>query len=126
MFKTMTSVLDPKSKVSEDEIKKIPPFLFCRWLSGNPYTIGAANQINLLYNIPIENQYEMIKSAFAGKIKFIPYPKNESFENPIEVQYLSDYFKISDEKAKEYLEFISDEELQSIVKMYEHQSGVFN
>lgn len=125
MFKTMTSVLDPKSKVTDDEIKKIPPFLFCRWLSGNPYTIGAANQINVLYNIPIENQYEMIKSVFAGNIKYIPYPKNESINNPIEVQYISDYFKISEEKAKEYLEFISDEELQTIVKMYEHQSGVF-
>lgn len=118
MFKTMTSALDPKKNPSQEEIQKIPSYIFCRWLSGNPHTILAANQINYYDDIPIENQYKMIKSVFAGKIKYIPYPKNVSQDKMKKVEYLADYFKISEEKASEYLELISEDELNSIVNMY--------
>jgi len=121
MFQTMTSSLDPKKNPSEEEINKISSFVFCRWLSGNQYTILAANQINLYYNIPVLNQYKMIKSAFAGKIKFIPYPKSESLEKMKQIDYLVQYFKISEEKAREYLEIISKDELKHITNIYETQ-----
>jgi predicted SnoaL-like aldol condensation-catalyzing enzyme len=115
----MVSVLDKKKNPSDAEIQKIPSYIFCRWLSGSPYTVLAANQINCYDKIPIENQYSMIKSVFAGKLEFIPYPKNVSEEVIKKIGYLSDFFKISEEKAKEYLEFISNEELDTIVEMYE-------
>lgn len=119
MFKTMTSCLDPKKTPSDDEIRKIPSYIFCRWLSGNPYTIMAANQINLRSDIPIENQYKMVKVAFAGKIKYIPYPKNVSEESQKQIEYLSEHFKISIEKAREYIQLIDKKELSDIVQMYD-------
>lgn len=118
MFKTITSVLDLKKNPSMEDINKISSFIFCRWLSGNPHTIIASNMINMYSNIPVENQYRMVKSAFGGKIKYIPYPKNISQAKQKQVEYLSDFFKISEEKAQEYLEFISKEELDNIVEMY--------
>lgn len=124
MFKTMTGVLDPKTNPTDEEINKIPSYIFCRWLSGNPHTIQAANLINAYDKIPIENQYKMIKTAFSGKVKFIPYPKNTKEDTLKKVEYLSSYFKISFEKAKEYLEFISKEELDMIVAMYEDVKNV--
>ena len=119
MFKTMTGVMDLKKNPSSEEINKIPSYVFCRWLSGNQYTISAANQINITSNIPIENQYWMIKHAFGGKIKYIPYPKKESDNTIKNIEYLVDFFKISEEKAREYLELIDKDELKRIVKMYE-------
>ena len=118
MFKTITSVLDKNKKPSEEEINKIPSYIFCRWLSSNPNTILAANQFNLYYDIPVVNQYQVIKSAFAGKIKFIPYPKNIAEDKNINVQHLMNFFKISEREARDYLEFISEEELNKIVKIY--------
>lgn len=118
MFKTLTGVLDPKKNPSAEEIQKIPPFIFARWLSGNPTTIMAAAQLNIYDKIPIENQYKMVKNVFAGKIKYIPYPKNTSEDKLKKVQYIADYFKISEEKANEYLELLSQEELNNIVHMY--------
>jgi hypothetical protein len=118
MFKTLTSSLDTKKHPTPEEIQKIPSFIFTRWLSGSPHAIGAANMINLYSDIPIENQYYMVKNAFAGKIKFIPYPKNESVDKLKKVQFVADHFKISEEKAQEYLEFISEDELQKIVNIY--------
>lgn len=122
MFKTLTSSLDLKKNPSSEEIQKIPSYIFCRWLSGNPHTISAANAINLYSDIPIENQYYMIKRAFGGKVKFIPYPKNTSVDELKKVQYIGQQFNISIEKAKEYLELISNEELSKIMEMYsEHE-----
>ncbi len=118
MFKTITSSLDPKKHPALEDIQKIPPFIFARWLSGNQHTIQAANIFNTYPAIPIENQYQMVKTAFAGKIRFIPYPKNKSEEPQKKVQYLSEHFKISESAASEYLEFISKEELDYIVDMY--------
>lgn len=122
MFKIMMGTLDLKKKPSDDDIMKIPPYIFCRWLSGNQFTVGASNQLNLYYNIPMVNQYNLMKSAFGGKIKYIPYPKNIKEDKSKTIEYLSDYFKISLEKAKEYLDFISADELKTIVDMYtEHE-----
>ena len=118
MFKTMTSVLDVKKNPSDEEIQKIPSYIFCRWLSGNPHTLLAANQINLYDAIPIENQYKMVKNVFAGKIKFIPYPKNESADKLKKIEFVSKHFNISLEKAQEYLDFISESELKKIIDMY--------
>lgn len=118
MFKTLTSSLDLKKNPTEEEIKKIPSFIFTRWLSGSPHAISAANAINLYTDIPIENQYYMVKHAFGGKIKYIPYPKNETVDKLKKVQFIADYFKINEEKATEYLDIISKEELKKIVDMY--------
>jgi hypothetical protein len=121
MFKTITSVLNKTKNPTEEEIAKISSYIFCRWLSGSPMSIFAANQINFYDNIPIENQYYLIKNVFAGKINYIPYPKNIKIEILKKIEYLSDFFKISFEKAQEYLEFISDKELNEIVDIYSTQ-----
>lgn len=124
MFKTMTGCLDPKKSPSNEELEKISSFVFCRWLSGNIYTILAANQINCYYDIPIENQYNIIKSVFAGKIKYIQYPKNiKDEENKKTLEYLCDYFKINNYEALEYLDLISKEELNQIIEMYKTQES---
>lgn len=118
MFQTMTGVLKLNSNPSIEEIQKIQSYIFCRWLSGNPHTISAANMINVYSDIPIECQYNMIKSAFGGKIKYIPYPKNTQEDKIKHIEYLADWFKISEEKAQEYLDFISKEELKYIIDLY--------
>jgi len=118
MFKTLTGCLDKRKHPTDEEINKIPSYIFCRWLSGNPHTISAANQINFYDNIPMLQQYKMIKSAFAGKIKYIPYPKNVSENALKEVQYIAAHFNINTEKAKEYIGLMDPKEKQEIVQMY--------
>ena len=119
MFKVMTGVLNKNSRPSATDIQKIPSYIFCRWLSGSPHGIMAANQINKYDKIPIECQYNMIKTAFAGKIKYIPYPKKTNNQTLKTIEYLSDFFKISEQKAKEYMDFIDEKELSCIIEMYQ-------
>lgn len=120
MFKTMMRALNKPNHNSPslEDIQKISPYIFCRWLSGNQYTIQAANQLNLYYEIPIENQFHIINKAFGGKIKFIKYPKNDKIDNSKDIELLSEYFKINMDLAREYLELISIEELENIRAIY--------
>ena len=123
MFKTLTSAINPKVNPSDEEIEKIPSYIFCRWLSGNPLTIQAGNIFNLYDKIPILNQYKMVKSAFSGKIRYIPYPKNTTEKALKEIEYLQLHFKINEQKAKEYIELIDKKELQEIVQMYDQMNA---
>lgn len=118
MFKTITSSLDPRKTPPVEDIQKIPPFIFARWLSGSMHAISAANAFNIYPDIPIEVQYNLVKAAFGGKIRFIPYPKNVSGDTQKQYQYLAEHFKISLEKAREYSEMLDSKELHKIVSMY--------
>ena len=102
----------------EQDIAGIPPFLFCRFLSGSSQMLQAVNILNRYNNIPIQNQYQFIRSLFHGKVRYVKYPKGEKEENPEYIDYLMDYFKISRERAREYLGMIEKDELDHIVKIY--------
>lgn len=114
----MKRCLDTKQPPSDSELQKIPPFIFCRWLSGSPMTVLASNQLNLYYNMPIQNQFNLIRSAFGGKVKFIPYPKNIKEDSDKELIFLAKHYKISLPMAKEYKELMSKDEYNEIIQMY--------
>lgn len=117
MWKTIFRVLDKNNLPTDAEINKISPFLFCKWLGNNPNTVLASNQLNLNYHIPMLNQYKMINAAFGGKKLYISYPKNTK-DNTADNEILAKHFKINTDKAQEYREFLAEEEINSIIKMY--------
>jgi len=118
MFKIMTGSLNKKKNPTESDIEKIPSYIFCRWLSGSPHCIFAANQINQYDKIPIVQQYKLVKHVFAGKIRYIPYPKNSANNQSEDVKIVANHFNINENNAREYLEFISKEELSYIKNLY--------
>lgn len=119
MFPVMWSSLDKNKTPSEADLKKIQSFVYCKWLSGDYRTIATANTINQYSDIPIENQYYLVKNQFAGKIRNIKYVKLEKDEaDETTISILCKHFKISIEKAKDYLNFISVDELKYLKELY--------
>ncbi len=126
MFPTMWSVLDKNKTPSESDINKIQSFVFCRWLTGNPKTIKDANIFNIYYDIPVFNQYMYIKNLHSGKIRNIKYIKSEKEEDNVDISIIQKHFNINFTKAKEYLNFISEEELKYLKDLYaSHASYTF-
>lgn len=121
IFKTITSSLK-NEEPTENEINEIPSYIFCRWLSGSYYFLQLANIFNRFSSIPIVNQFYTIKNynkyTLKQKVKYIPYPKQASEKEEKDLQYISKYYKCSLERAKEYLEFISDSELNRLRNAY--------
>ena len=119
MFPVMWSSLDKNKTPSEADLKKIQSFVYCKWLAGDYRTIATANTINQYSDIPIENQYYLVKNKFTGKISNIKYIKADKDDSNLAMlSILEKHFKISTEKAKEYLTFISNDELNYLKESY--------
>ena len=102
---------------SDEEIKKIPSFMFCRYLGTNAITIAPANVFNVYHKqIPMTLQYKMIKEVFAGKGIYPKLLKKLTKED--ENDALCTHFNISRERAKEYKQFLTQEEFNEIKEMY--------
>ena len=116
MFNVFKNVMSKSHQFTEEELKKFNSFMFCRWLSGTFDTLKIAQCINLNYNIPDELQLKLAQYALNGKKRFIPFPKalkmNEEYENNL--KYISEYYNVSIDKAKMYLELMSKEEFEYI------------
>lgn len=113
MFNVFKKILN-KSEITEEEINKISDFVFCRWLSGNPNLIGLSNLFNQYSEIPIELKVKIVQNLVGGKVRYIPYPKGTKETEVKDLEYLSEFFNISREKAQMYAEFIDKKELQKI------------
>ena len=115
----MWSSLDKNKTPPEADLKKIQSFVYCKWLAGDYRTIATANTINQYSDIPIENQYYLVKNQFAGKIRNIKYVKSEKDEaDENTISTLCRHYKISIEKAKDYLNYISQDELKYLKELY--------
>ena len=98
------------------DLEKIPSFMFCRFIGGHNITIAAANQFNLYNKIPMHLQYKMIHNTFAGKGIYPQMIKNIPKDESLDV--LCKHYKINRELGKEYKQFISDEELDKLKRIY--------
>ena len=104
--------------VPDEEIENIPSFMFCKWLGNHPGTIMAANEINKNYNqIPMYNQFYMIRNAFKDKKVFIKFLKNAKNDDKV-VELISKFYKISIEKATEYRTLLSKNEIEYVINIY--------
>lgn len=113
MFNVFKKILN-NSEITEEDINKISDFVFCRWLSGNPNLIGLSNLFNQYSNIPIELKVKIVQNIVGGKVRYIPYPKGAKETEVKDLEYISEFFNISREKAQMYAEFIDKKELQKI------------
>jgi len=117
-FNDIFKVLKKGPLPEQKEMENIPSFMFCRYLSGHPVTIMPANEFNKYHKeIPMDIQYKVIKTAFAGKGIFPNMPKKQKAEDYYD--NLCKYYKCNREIAKEYAKFLSKEEFERINKLYE-------
>lgn len=113
MFNVFKKILN-NTEITEEDINKISDFVFCRWLSGNPNLIGLSNLFNQYSDIPIELKVKIVQNIIGGKVRYIPYPKGAKETEVKDLDYISEFFNISREKAQMFAEFIDKKELQKI------------
>lgn len=119
MFKIMGTVLTTK-RASEEDIEKIAPYIFRRWLSNSPETIIASNFLNVMAFLPIETQYDFIQQSLQGRVKYINYPKQYK-NNSDDIKIVSEYYNITFEKAAASLEYLTKEDIQSFKKILDEK-----
>jgi len=90
------------------------PFIINKALSMFPDTVLCANSMNKLYNLPKKMQYDYYYGCIKKKDRFSKWIKPE--ENPI-IDMISQYYKVNKNRAKEYLSFMSEEDIEFLNKL---------
>ena len=112
---------------TEEQIKTINSFFFCRWMSNERKTIPIAAMINRYYNIPILAQYKFanvyVQRSEASRIKYIDYSKIKVPEMKQKIlNNIQKYYNVSEQIAEEYFKMMmqNPSELDRLMDMYEH------
>ena len=119
LFKTMGAVLQ-KDKPPLEDIKKIPPFIFRKYISNHPTGVLVVQAFNIYDKVPIEHQFNYINRFFAygkHKVKYIQYPKKMK-DNDESLKILQQHYKISYVVAIEYYNTMGEKRVQEIINMY--------
>ena len=108
------SILQTKKSVINDEIdlKDYTRFVVNRALSYHMDCILYANEMNLRTGMDKDMQYQYLLNTIRPmKRKFQPWQKAEVNKN---LQYVKEYFKYSDSKAKDALRVLTDAQIADI------------
>lgn len=114
------SILQTKKDVLDQE-KDYKPFLVNRALSYHMDCIMYANQMNLNSNLDPKLQYQYLLNTIRPmKRKFQPWQKTSAVKD---LECVKEYFGYSNEKAKEALRILTDEQI-TLLKEKLEKGGV--
>ena len=108
------SILQTKKNVLQDEIdvKDYTPFVVNRALSYHMDCIIYANEMNLYSEIDKDLQYQYLLNTIRSmKRKFQPWQKASADKD---LECVKEYFGYSNQKAKEALRILNDEQIAEI------------
>jgi hypothetical protein len=108
----LSSINLTKTDLSEN-IKDYPAFIVNRILSGDIGCVALVNELNKRYTMPADMQYKFLLHTVPKKKRYNPYIKKDKIDY---LEDIKEYFNVSTEKAKEYLEVLDTEQIISIKK----------
>ena len=105
---TKESLLD-----SEDEQweKKYYPFIVNKCVAPFPDTVMLVNEINQLPHLDKRLQFDFLINSLRPRKRFTPWLKAKKLKN---LEYVKEYYGYNNEKAKEALDILNDEQISYI------------
>jgi len=110
----LPSILEKKKSVFRDELdyKDYKPFIINRALSYHMDCILYVNELNINNSLDVDMQYQYLLNTIRPmKRKFQPWQKSEVDKD---IECVKQYFGYSNEKAKEALRILTDEQIAEI------------
>ena len=98
---------------TEDEEweKKYPPFVVNKCVYPFQDTIMLVNEINQLPHVDKKLQFDFLINSIRSRKRYTPWLKAKKIED---LQYVKEYYGYSNEKAKQALDILSDEQIATI------------
>jgi hypothetical protein len=109
----LPSILQTKKDILEDE-KDYVPFIVNRALSFHYDCVYYANMMNMNYHLDKKLQYHfLLNSIRPYKRPFQKWQKRETIEA---LEAVKEWYKYSNEKAKEALSVLSDDQIDELIR----------
>ena len=98
---------------TEDEEweKKYPPFIVNKCVYPFQDTIMLVNEINQLPHLDKKLQFDFLINSIRSRKRYTPWLKAKKIED---LQYVKEYYGYGNEKAKQALDILSDEQIATI------------
>ena len=98
---------------SEDEEweKKYPPFIINKCVYPFQDTIMLVNEINQLPHLDKKLQFDFLLNSIRSRKRFTPWLKASRIED---LEYVKEYYGYSNDKAKQALDILTDEQIATI------------
>jgi hypothetical protein len=122
-FDFVNIVLHDRNKKSKEDLDfdEYKPFLINRSLSYQFDCILYVNELNMHHNIPKTLQYQYLLNTIRPmKRKFQAWQKQAVIKD---LEYVKEYFGYSDEKAKDALRILTDQQI-ALIKEKLEKGGV--
>lgn len=114
------SILQTKKDVLDNE-KDYKPYLVNRSISYHIDCILYANQMNMNHHLDGKLQYQYLLNTIRPmKRKFQPWQKTSAIKD---IDFIKEYFGYSNDKAKEALHLLTDEQI-TLIKEQLEKGGV--
>ena len=99
--------------IDEDPLlePKYLPYIINRCLSGHIDSLMYANEMNINHCLDYKLQYDFLLNTLRSKKRFSPWVRKDELVN---LQIVKKYYGYSDEKAKQVLPLLSNEQLDII------------
>ena len=98
---------------SDDEQweKKYYPFIVNKCVAPFPDTVMLVNEINQLPHLDKRLQFDFLINSLRPRKRFTPWLKAKKLKN---LEYVKEYYGYNNEKAKEALDILNDEQISAI------------
>ena len=91
--------------------KKYYPFIVNKCVAPFPDTVMLVNEINQLHHLDKKLQFDFLINSLRPRKRFTPWLKAKKLEN---LEYVKEYYGYNNEKAKEALDILNDEQISAI------------
>lgn len=95
----------------EREEKQYAPYVINRCLSYFPDTIFLVNSMNCIPNVDKRMHYEFLLTSVRKRKRFSKWLKREQ---DIRLDWIKEYYNVSEKKAREYISFLTEEQIEDI------------
>ena len=104
--------------IDEDPLleSKYLPYIVNRCMSGHIDSLMYANEMNINNHLDKKLQYDFYLNSLRSKKRFSPWMRKEELSN---LQTVKKYYGYSDEKARQVLPLLSDEQLNIIRQRFD-------
>ena len=115
-FELIKSISNTKKDILENE-KDYNAFMVNRGLSYFPDTVIYANEMNRFHHLDSRLQYHFLINTIRKRNRFSKWNKNVESEK---LQIVKEYYGYSNEKARDILPLLSNENLKTIRGRIQH------
>ena len=121
-FEYIKAINESKEDIMIDSIseKKYSPFIVNRGLSFFMDTIFQINEMNRSYHLDSRLQFDYLLNSIRKKKRYSKWLKPEKLDN---LEIIKEYYGFGNEKAKDALKIISEEQL-GYIRTKLNQGGV--